>query len=48
MFHNSKNMGFSNNVNIGMTQSEVNDVLLLNSDTVVTKELDRENQMLCI
>lgn len=37
VFHNSKNMGFSNNVNIGMTQSEVNDVLLLNSDTVVTK-----------
>ena len=37
VFHNLENMGFSNNVNLGMSQSETNDVLLLNSDTVVTK-----------
>lgn len=37
VFHNLKNMGFSSNVNLGMAQSEVNDVLLLNSDTRVTK-----------
>ena len=35
--HNESNKGFSNNINIGMQQSSVNDVLLLNSDTVVTK-----------
>lgn len=37
LFHNEKNMGFSNNVNLGMAQSENNDILLLNSDTRVTK-----------
>lgn len=34
---NEKNQGFSNNINLGMEQSQDNDVLLLNSDTVVTK-----------
>ena len=35
---NEKNQGFSGNINLGMSQSEENDVLLLNSDTVVTKK----------
>ena len=35
--HNEKNLGFSANVNIGMKMSESNDVILLNSDTIVTK-----------
>lgn len=33
---NDKNMGFSNNVNKGMLYSEDRDVILLNSDTIVT------------
>lgn len=37
VIHNEKNKGFSANINIGMNQSDKNDVLLLNSDTVVTK-----------
>lgn len=37
VFHNEKNQGFSANINLGMNQSSENDVLLLNSDTVVTK-----------
>lgn len=37
VIHNENNKGFSNNINIGMAQSEVNDVILLNSDTVVTE-----------
>lgn len=37
VFHNESNKGFSNNVNIGMQQSGTNDVILLNSDTVVTE-----------
>lgn len=37
VIHNEKNKGFSANINIGMAQSEENDVILLNSDTVVTK-----------
>lgn len=36
VIHNDKNRGFSNNINLGMDQSEENDVLLLNSDTIVT------------
>ena len=36
VIHNETNKGFSANINIGMSQSEENDVLLLNSDTVVT------------
>lgn len=36
VLHNEKNMGFSANVNKGMAQSEDRDVLLLNSDTIVT------------
>lgn len=36
VIHNENNMGFSNNVNKGMQLSEDRDVLLLNSDTVVT------------
>lgn len=34
--NNEKNMGFSNNINIGMKMSDINDVILLNSDTIVT------------
>lgn len=37
VIHNETNKGFSANINTGMAQSEVNDVILLNSDTVVTK-----------
>ncbi len=37
VIHNKKNQGFSANVNIGMQQSVDRDVILLNSDTVVTK-----------
>ncbi|MCI9612936.1 MAG: glycosyltransferase [Eubacterium sp.] len=37
VLRNRSNLGFSRNVNIGMKQSAANDVLLLNSDTVVTK-----------
>lgn len=37
VIHNEENKGFSNNINIGMSQPEENDVILLNSDTVVTK-----------
>lgn len=36
VIHNESNKGFSGNVNIGMKLSEFNDVILLNSDTVVT------------
>ena len=36
VLHNEKNMGFSANVNKGMAQSTDRDVLLLNSDTIVT------------
>lgn len=35
--HNETNKGFSNNVNTGMLYSEDRDVILLNSDTVVTE-----------
>lgn len=37
VIHNERNKGFSANINIGMAQSEKNDVILLNSDTVVTR-----------
>jgi GT2 family glycosyltransferase/glycosyltransferase involved in cell wall biosynthesis len=36
VLHNEKNLGFSGNVNKGMTLSKDRDVLLLNSDTIVT------------
>lgn len=36
VIHNEINKGFSANINIGIGQSLVNDVILLNSDTVVT------------
>lgn len=36
VIHNETNKGFSNNVNIGLSQSNVNDVILLNSDTILT------------
>ncbi len=36
VIHNEKNQGFSANVNIGMTYSE-RDVILLNADTIVTR-----------
>ncbi len=35
--NNVENQGFSANINLGMEQSDENDVILLNSDTVVTK-----------
>lgn len=34
--HNRENRGFSANINMGMEQSDSHDVILLNSDTVVT------------
>ena len=37
IIHNKENKGFSNNINLGMAQSKERDVLLLNSDTIVTK-----------
>lgn len=37
VIHNEENQGFSGNINIGMAQSEENDVILLNSDTILTK-----------
>jgi len=37
VLHNENNMGFSHNVNLGMAQSKKDDVLLLNSDTRVTR-----------
>ena len=37
VIHNKTNQGFSNNVNIGMEQSQDHDVILLNSDTIVTR-----------
>lgn len=36
VIHNTVNKGFSNNINIGMAQSDTNDVILLNSDTIIT------------
>lgn len=37
ILHNDKNQGFSANVNKGMSMSQDRDVLLLNSDTIVTE-----------
>lgn len=37
VIHNKENRGFSANINTGMGQSESHDVILLNSDTVVTR-----------
>lgn len=37
IIHNKTNQGFSSNINLGMAQSEDRDVILLNSDTVVTQ-----------
>lgn len=37
VIHNGSNKGFSNNVNLGMSKSQERDVILLNSDTIVTK-----------
>jgi GT2 family glycosyltransferase len=37
VIHNEVNKGFCNSINIGMSQSDENDVLFLNSDTVVTR-----------
>lgn len=36
VLHNQSNQGFSANINTGMKQSSTNDVILLNSDTIVT------------
>lgn len=36
VIHNHKNQGFSNNINLGIEQSDKRDVILLNSDTIVT------------
>lgn len=38
VIHNERNHGFSANINIGIEQSLTRDVILLNSDTVVTKK----------
>ncbi len=37
VIHNKQNHGFAANINIGIAQSQDRDVILLNSDTVVTK-----------
>lgn len=37
VIHNEKNQGFSANINVGISYSKDRDVILLNSDTVVTK-----------
>ncbi len=37
VIHNESNKGFSHNINLGIRQSEDRDVILLNSDTIVTK-----------
>jgi len=37
VIHNDSNKGFPANINLGMAQSQDNDVILLNSDTVVTR-----------
>lgn len=37
VIHNGSNKGFSANINLGMAQSRDHDVILLNSDTVVTR-----------
>lgn len=37
VIHNKENRGFSNNINLGIDQSKERDVILLNSDTIVTK-----------
>lgn len=37
VIHNERNRGFSYNINLGMAQSQDRDVILLNSDTIVTK-----------
>lgn len=37
VIHNKSNNGFSANINVGLEQSLENDVILLNSDTIVTK-----------
>lgn len=44
---NEENMGFVKTVNKGMQYSK-NDVILLNSDTEVTKKLGRKNSKMCI
>ena len=36
VIHNETNKGFSNNVNLGISQSTDKDVIILNSDTIVT------------
>ena len=38
VFNNTKNLGFSGTINQGILQSEEHDVILLNSDTIVTKD----------
>ena len=37
VIHNTKNQGFSATINTGLAQSKDRDVILLNSDTIVTK-----------
>lgn len=36
VIHNAENKGFPANINIGMVQSDTNDIIMLNSDTIVT------------
>lgn len=38
VLHNEVNKGFSNNINLGIEQSAYHDVILLNSDTIVTEK----------
>lgn len=37
VIHNKQNQGFSANINLGFSQSQTRDVMLLNSDTIVTE-----------
>ena len=47
VIHNKINNGFVKNVNIGITESN-QDVILLNSDTIVTKKMVTKINMPCI
>lgn len=37
VIHNKQNQGFSANINMGLSQSQTRDAILLNSDTIVTE-----------
>ncbi|MDC6623871.1 glycosyltransferase [Leclercia adecarboxylata] len=42
IIHNKKNIGYTNNVNLGISLSGNDDIILLNSDTVVSKNWLRQ------